>query len=337
MPVNKDAQDLKELTDQVSGSKRPVTSFGMEMMELTLLLRRLAGRGSEYDSLKGLNSPTTTQTGVALDPWQASMALDDRGRTAAFIRGSVRAVESVLRMRPDSPVRLLEAGCGPLATLSTPLMARFGPEQLKVTLVDLHQESIDSARGVIEQLGLSAGLDQAICGDLMAMGVADSFDVVVLETMAAALYREPQVALMRHLARALPSALILPENIGIDLQLIDPRRETRSIPPVPADRQPLGKVYELNRTSAMDGDLGDTCLPAATLQIPESVAPGRGLFLTTTVEIFDQVSIADYDAQITLPFGIPNADSSWLGREIQFRYRIGDLPQFEWALRQPGQ
>lgn len=270
---------------------------------------------------------------MAIDPWRASLSSDDRGRTAAFIRGCVRAVESILATRPERPVHLIEAGCGPLATLSTPLMTRFGPEQLQVTLIDFHQESIDSARHVVGELGFSDRLLSTICGDLMAMDFADTVDVVVLETMYAALFREPQVALTRCLVRTLPSAIFVPESVSVDLQLLDLRLESTAIPPTPRRRQMLGRVFQLDRSTALNIEADNGCLPAATINLPKTVEKGQGLFLTTTVTVFDDVAVSDYDAEITAPVGIHNAQLDWLGRELKFRYRISESPGLEWEIR----
>lgn len=330
--MNEDARAILRLTNSVADSDRPVTSFGMEMLQLSLLLRKIADSHSEFAASKGSNSPSSTETGVALDPWRASLSLDDRGRTAAFIRGCVLAVESLLATRPKRPIHVIEAGCGPLAALSIPLMSRFGPEQLQVTLIDIHQKSIDTARHVVDRLELSDRLRNTICDDLMVMDLADNADVVVLETMYAALFREPQVALMRRLVRRLPSAIFVPESISVDLQLLDLQLECSTIPPAAKDRQMLGRVFQLDRSQALNVKADNGRLPAATITLPAEAEPGQGLYLTTSMVIVDDVVLLDYDAEITAPVAIPDAQRDWLGRKLNFRYCISECPGLEWEI-----
>ncbi len=330
--MNNDTQAISEITAAVADSDRPLTSFGLEMMKYELLLRRLAESHPKFPALKGMNSPSVTATGHAIDPWRASLSLVDRTRTAAFIRGGVRAVERGLTDNPDRPTYVIEAGCGPLAPLSIPLMARFGPEQLQVILVDLHQESIDCACHIIDKLELSDRICQAICGDLMNLKFSENADVIILETMCTALFREPQVALTRSLVRAFPNAILLPETITIDLQIFDLGKEAGQMPPVPGPRQLLGQVFRLDRSTALDAAAEDGRLEAATIRLPDTVESGENLFLTTSVSVCDEVAFADYDAEITLPVGLA-AEPDWLGNDLHFSYRMTEPPGFEWALK----
>lgn len=330
--MSDDTQAIRELTTIVADSSRPLTSFGLEMMNYEILLRQVAESHPDFPTLKGMNASSVTATGHAIDPWRASLSLVDRIRTAAFIRGGVRTVEKVLAEIPDRPIHLMEAGCGPLAPLSIPLMARFGPEQLQVTLVDLHQEAIDCACYVIGQLGLSDRLSQAICGDLMTLGSREKADVIILEAMYAALFREPQVALTRRLVRAFPDAIVLPETITVDLQMFNLAKEAGQIPAVPGPRRFLGQVFKLDRLTALDGNAENGRLKAATIRLPEAVASEENLFLTTSVRVCDQVDFADYDAEITMPVGLP-LEPDWLGKVLHFSYRLTEFPGLEWVIK----
>ena len=327
--MKKDVQKLQKLTAEFADSNRPVTSYGIEMMEFVLLIRRLADSHRGFTAKKQSGSPSYTETGVAIDPWRASLSADDHGRTVGFIRGCVRAVERVLKNNPGQPVHFIEAGCGPLAVLSLPLMARFGADQLQVTLIDLHEESVDTARYIIDQLGVSDRLKNTICGDLMEIEFDDPVDVIVLETMYAALFNEPQVALTRRLVRVLPGAIFIPEVISVDLQLLDLALEVKTMPPQVRERQSLGRVFVLDRSSALRNEAEVDYLPAATISIPVYVNEGLKFFLTTSMVLFDDVCLADYDAEITAPIGLPH-DGTWLGNDIRFRYRINESPGLEW-------
>jgi len=331
MTMTPDAQTLRTLTNSIIDSGRLVTACGMETMQLTLLLRRLLESAPAFSAFSA--SSSSTEGGLAIDPWKASLSLENYPRTAAFLRGGARAIEEILARHPERPVHVIEAGCGPVAALSTPLMSRFGPDQLQVTLFDIHQESTDAAEHVIESLGLSDRLNETVCGDLMSMdlsGHASSADLILLETMYASLLREPQVALTRCLVRSLPSARLLPVRVTIDLQLFDPAPEAMLNPPVPQNRKWLGTVFELDERTARETEIENGYLPAATIPLPESAEPGERLFLTTTVEVFGDVILANYDSEITFPMELEIAEDSWQERTLRFRYRIDEDPGFEW-------
>ena len=330
--MSDDTQAIREITATVADSNRPLTSFGLEMMQYEILLRRLAESHPTFPTLKGMNSPSTTIAGDAIDPWRASLSLVDRTRTAAFIRGGVRCIEKVLTETPSRPIHFMEAGCGPFAPLAIPLMTRFDPEQLQVTLVDLHPDSISCACHLIDKLKLSGQLSQAVCGDLLTLSFCDKADVVALEVMYAALFREPQVAITRRLARLFPDAIFLPETITIDLQMFDLGKELSQLSPAAGPRRYLGEVFKLDRLTALDTAAEEGRLKAATIRLPETFASEATLFLTTTVSVYDQVNIADYDAEITMPVGLP-VEPNWLGQELHFSYRMTDSPGFEWVLK----
>lgn len=331
--MQEDALTIRELAKLVVDSNRPVTSFGIEMMEFSLLLRRLANSHREFAAMKRMNSPSETGTGVALDPWHASLSMEDRPRTAAFIRGSAHAIADRLAKCPGRPIHVIEAGCGPAAALSIPLMTLFSPRQLQVTIIDLHQASIDSARSLIDNLGLSDRLRAAICDDLMTHEFTEDADVIILETMDAALFREPQVALTRRLARALPDAILLPESIAVNLQLLNFSEPVFPLTIESLNRRDLGRVFELDRRSAMEVEEENGYLTASCIRIPDRVEPGDELFLVTSVRVFDNVEFAALDAEITRPIKIHNAERSWLGGALSFRYRIGETPGLEWAFQ----
>jgi hypothetical protein len=160
-------------------------------------------------------------------------------------------------------------------------------------------------------------------------------DVVALETIYAALQREPQVALTLRLVKTFPTAVFLPAKISIDLQLLDIQLESTAFPPQPKNRLSLGRVFDLDPDTSLNLEIDNDHLPAAKLTIPERIEPNQYPFLTTSASVFDRVVITDYDAEITVPVAVEGVDQSWLGHEIQFRYRVNESPGFDWTFLQP--
>lgn len=90
--------------------------------------------------------------GLAISPALAAMCAREPLRTLAFIRGLAEAIGDA--MCHARPVRVLYAGCGPHALLAVPLMTVFSREQAVISLLDIHQDCLDSARALIDSCGL---------------------------------------------------------------------------------------------------------------------------------------------------------------------------------------
>jgi hypothetical protein len=99
-------------------------------------------------------------------------------------------------------------------------------------------------------------------------------DIVLLEMMQACLEAEPQVAITRHLLKQCPQAILLPEEVRIDLTLVNPSREfnlegreqNRSLQ---RDRIPVAPVFVLNRETVKSWErIPADRLPASAARIP---------------------------------------------------------------------
>ncbi len=331
--MNNARQRLDEIVEAIADSARPLDSFGVELMDYGLLLRRLL-----HESHSGFSQPEKAQghslldSGEALSPWHAAAVTEDQTRTAAFIRGSIRAVQLRLTTDAQRPLHLLEAGCGPLGTLVVPLLTRFGPEKLDVSVIDLHQESIDGTRQVLKALGLSNRIRHAVCGDIRDVRLETQVDIALSETMNSALSREPQASIARALVRQYPEAILLPQSVRVHLTLLNAQAELSMFPPQALERIEVGLVFELTAQSALQLTESNGRLPAARLRVPSEVAPGYFPYLTTTVEVFDGVRISDYQTAITVPAPVESPVAIQPGDELQFAYRLGDSPGMECAV-----
>ena len=328
-------ETIRRITNTVARSDRPLGSLQQEVMEYGLLVRGILNRERpEFIEQREIHDPTALSTGIALSPWHAAACMEDRVRTAAFIRGCVLAVDHVLQTRSHRPVHILEAGCGPLGTLILPLLAHFRPEELVVSVVDLHHEAVESVRLLAGHLKFLPGVRESICGDIAQVSLESTADLVLTETMNVALSSEPQVAITRALVRQHPDAVLLPQSIRIDLVLIDWAAESGSFPLQVGDRIVLGTVFELNARTAKELVEDNGWLPAGRIQIPDSVDPRYTLFLTTYLTVFDDVGFGDYDSQITTPVPLqqPGAEPLRLGDTLQFSYRLGDTPGLVWQV-----
>jgi hypothetical protein len=263
---------------------------------------------------------TQTSNGLAISPKMAALCADDYMRTITFIRGMDAAILDVQNRFPGRPVRVLYAGCGPYATLAVPLMVIFPATEVTFTLLDVHPESIESARSIVDSLGVAGSVTGFETMDAAAyQASADQPpDIILMEIMRACLETEPQVAVTRHLLKQAPHAILVPEEVRVDLVLMDPSCEfdladtELNQTPVERDRISVATVFVMNRETVKSWDKIDgNRLPAAVVQIPEPLEPRYQPMLFTTVRTYQNHLLKDYDSGLICPMQLPGTPWYW--------------------------
>ena len=312
----------------------PASSLRPEVLEMMAVLASSRGSWSpRTDDIAA--GETRTPDGVAISPTMAAMCADDFMRTIAFVRGTHSAIVDARKRTPDRPARVLYAGCGPYATLAMPLMAVLPSTEATFTLLDLHPESIASARAIVDALGLSGSVARYEIADAAShrLDPEQPPDVILVEVMRACLEAEPQVAVTRHLLRQAPHALLVPEEVRIEFTLVDPAREfdpdciAQNRQAAPRDRIPVGLVFTLSREAAASwaGCPGDQ-LPGATVRIPESLERRYQAMLFTVIRTRGNHVLRDYDSGLTCP-RVPSIQGAIQpGVAVRFRYALGSHP-----------
>ncbi len=333
---------LRQLASTILDEQTPAFALRAELGLLTDLLRDHATVRIEPTEVRG-DGETFTSSGLALSPTMAGRCADDIVRTVVFARGVQQAIQEVRVAHPDRPTHLLYAGCGPYAVLALPSMALFGPDELQVTLLDIHEASVDSARTVIDALGLSGRIRAYEAVDACHYEVlADRPpDILLSETMNVCLKKEPQVPIARHLLAQAPLATLIPESVRVDAYLVDVSKEfsflgnnrsklgNEAAEPVPPERDRLflGTVFELNAATITEWtDLSDDRLPAASIHIPHSLEGRYTPMLLTTVTVHRDYVLRAYDSGLTIPKPIPYDGAIRGGDTLEFHYELGSHP-----------
>jgi hypothetical protein len=293
--------------------------------------------GFRIDAERGIgDGETRLESGLAISPTAAALCVRELFRTTAFVRGLGNAINDLLR--PDRPVRVLYAGCGPYASLAVPLMAVFSREQASFTLLDIHQNCLDDASKLIDSLGFSDRVDGSFCADATRFRIPPALmpDIIVSETMSVTLHNEPQVAIERNLLAQAPDAVMVPERVSVELCTLRPGKEHVFMPadfvgefPAPErDRVHLGKLFDLDAASvlAWQGVDGDR-LPAGRVRVPDSLE-GRTPYLLTRICVYGDTCLNDYDCSLTIPRRV--RDSFTGGEELQFHYQLGAHPELRY-------
>ncbi|HXU94719.1 MAG TPA: hypothetical protein VFP33_13795 [Gallionella sp.] len=297
--------------------------------------------GFAIDQQAGIDAGgTRLESGLAISPPLAAMCIRELFRTPAFIRGLGHAIKDALQ--PDRPVRVLYAGCGSYAALALPLMTAFSSEQVVFTLLDIHGQCLDDAMKLIDLFGLSSHVESAQCADATTWRIpADAMpDIIVTETMAVALHNEPQVSIARNLCAQAPDAIMVPQQISVDVCALDVTKEhifvpsdhVGAIPEPQRDRMFLGRIFSLDAESIrhwqwIEGDR----LPAGQVRIPD-VLKKRVLHLMTHIVVYGQTELKDYDCSLTMPRPLRGEIGS--GDELQFHYQLGNSPELRYEKRE---
>jgi hypothetical protein len=251
-------EQLRRVTRLLLESQRPAYSLRPEVVEMTTILAdSQTVHTARQEDISG--GETRTSSGLALSPTMAAMCADDIVRTIEFIRGTHAAIVDLRKRFPERPARVLYVGCGPYATLAIPLMAILSSTEATFTLLDVHPESIVSAKSIIDTLGLADSVASFETVDAGSYRVCPDKlpDVILMEIMQACLESEPQVAVTRHLLKQAPHAVLIPEEVCIDLTLVDPSREfdldglERNRGTIQRDRIPVASVFVVNRETVI--------------------------------------------------------------------------------------
>lgn len=293
-----------------------------------------AGLSSVGEDSTGADDDRETRlpTGVALSPRDAARCVVDTQRTVMFIRGIHSAIRRALDRLPDRPIQLLYAGCGPYATLALPLTMCFTPERLQLTLLDIHERSIEAVRRVIDGLGVHAWVRACLVSDATSYAhpSGSPLHILVIEAMQKALEKEPQVALTLNLARQLPDGgILIPEEVRLKACLADLNREFTLYPADHEGGEPmantrrrsdLGTIVKLTRQT--DG----SDLQPKTISAPENIESCHRLLILTSIRVFEDHVLGDYDSGITYPTAVREVGTVRPGDRFRLRYETGSCP-----------
>lgn len=317
---------LRELARAILAAGPDLRAAVGPIQELRSLAERLSGMDMSVELNIG-DGQTWLPSGLAVSPVTAALCAREFLRSAAFIQGAARALERAATRCEGRPVRVLYAGCGPFAFLVLPLLALWPPGRARFTMLDIHAGALAPACRLVTALGLEAGVAGWVQADAAACRLdPDALpDVIVSETMSAALQREPQVAITRNLLGQAPQALMVPAEVRIDGVLCE--RPDGSAPWRASFG--LGQVFALNAEAVAAWGAGPgagASLPAATLSLPATLAPCNTLRLLTTITVFEDIVLARDDCSLNTPRYLPGKPAFEKGQRLRFSYRLGADP-----------
>lgn len=219
--------ELKNVINALLDDAIPSYSLMPELKMLEEILLSFSNIDLHFQG--GLQTGEThTQEGLAVSPTVAAMCLNESARTTQFMRSLHRAIRDLRHDR--QPVKVLYAGTGPYALLALPSLLRYSADEVAFALLDIHQESLDSVKQIIQALGVEKSITNYDCADAIRYQIDNTPDIIISETMNYALMKEPQVAIFRNLSMQAPEALLIPESVQVDIKLINMSKEHIMMP-----------------------------------------------------------------------------------------------------------
>lgn len=276
-------------------------------------------------------------SGSAIAPTWAAMCMSDIARTCRFVAGVKQAITDSIAVQKEKPVQVLDAGCGPYGLLSLLPALYFSPAEVQFTLLDIFPGNINSARTLIDALGMQHYFAELVCADALTYTWSQQapLHILVTETMNRALSKEPQVAISLHLSPQLaPGGILIPEAIEVRLKCVDRKKRNEFSQSVAEEEtlphdlylEDLGLVIRLDKDST---EAGISQRPLCTIQLPMYFnAEQQQLELDTHVRIYKEYELGRNESGITLPCVIAGKRKTELqvGSNLSFHYELlGDL------------
>jgi len=313
--------NIREITETLLFEPRNYEGMRDGVNELHRLFSIASGVNAEsiYDDDIYLPS------GMAISPTKAAHCLLEYERTSIFLRGIYKGIAQLKLNYPGQRLHILYAGCGPYATLLTPLTTFLKADEVAFHLLDINADAIDAAKKLYENLELNEYVAEWICADAATYQVPEGaiMHLMISETMQNALRYEPQVNIMMNLIPQLPAhGVFIPHEITVSAKLVTVEETwkpiTTGIQPL---RIPLGPIYSIGRENAA---------PARdiTLAIPENTEGCDQLNLFTDIITFDDEKLTLGNCTLNIPWQLTPVGEH-KGEQLHIHYRMGVNPGFE--------
>ncbi len=336
-------QQFIALSTRLIGDIGEPNDFREAAIDLYELFNEIGGRPQDVIGAEAFSwqQETLLPIGKAINPYSAATCLLDYARTRAFACGVYEAIKAAKVRFPGGRIEILYAGTGPYAPLALMQTPFFSADEVRFTLIDVHEPALSCLAQIVDVLGLENYIEQTVQADATRWTPPGEkqYHIAVTEVMQRALIVEPQVAvtlaLVKHICQG---GFLVPERIELTLCLLDPGTEHTlseacegrlseyfrfsgdSIPDVKetephsgsaTDRRRIiiGSPFVLTDSTAQTCELSDAGhIRLPSVQLADCIPPELELRVLTGITTAGSIVLGDYDSGLTIPepvFGHP--------------------------------
>ena len=295
MKEEKTIPNIKELSSALLDSysdpqevERILNEVHKHFQELT----NLSGFDQEIKHLAAV----PTATGMALSLNYAAQCLLDYKRTVHFLRGIVAAIKDKQKELSGETVNIFYAGCGPYAPFISLVAPLFKPSEVQFSLLEINDESLESAKKLIDALELSDYVQDYHRSDAVTFKFSEpeKFHILFSETLDSLLYRESYVPILGNMLGQLPESIgLIPENVVIKASLF-----------FDEDKEKQGEtVFDTRQALTLHGRTAELPIefPLHIFNLREDHA-AKGLVLDTEVHVYGDIKLIRGESILTTPY-----------------------------------
>ncbi|KGL63500.1 phytanoyl-CoA dioxygenase [Polaribacter sp. Hel1_85] len=239
--------------------------------------------------------------GKALGLNFAAQCLLDYKRTVKFLRAIATVILEKQKIQPNTLIKVFYAGCGPYATLFTLVAPYFKPEEVQFSLLEINKNAVISAKKLIDSLDLNEHIKDFYTADAITFKVpeADTFDILISETLDALLYRECYVPILINLLPQFKKDIVLiPQNVILNMSFVSETKNEEV-----SKECDLGSLFNVrDAISGIENSKGiPSQLPVFKMNLPSLNMGFYDTFLLDTkVHIYNDIWLTRNESSLTI-------------------------------------
>ncbi|MFD2562087.1 phytanoyl-CoA dioxygenase [Aquimarina rubra] len=291
--------------------------------ERITIINQIHGYFNEITSISGYDmefkhlAAVPTASGMALSLNHAAQCLLDYKRTSKFLRGIVKAIKDIQKVKPNETVNIFYAGCGPYAPFITLVAPLFDELEVQFSILEINKESLDFAKKLITELGLSNYIKDYYRADAVTFSIPDpnTFHILYSETLDALLFRESYVPILANMLPQLSSNIqVIPNNVLLKVDIISNNAKN--------EQGDIITQTIFNTREAIDTI--ETKLPQEFLPTDISLQSNKSndrIIIDTEVHIYEHLKLTRGESSLTIPYEI-TLETPLLHKKISFIYQL---------------
>lgn len=336
----------------IKGKTETILSENSTFGEIKASIDNLYNNFSEISQLNGklqkAELGSILPSGEALSPQTAAGSILDYIKTTKFLRGIKKGIDFQLDTLKKEKINIMYVGTGPFASLIFPLLPIYTDKQLEITAIDYHEETIGAMNKIINEYCYGNYFDEILAIDATTYQNSKhkQFDIIIIDTVQKALFKEPQVALTNHFSKFLTKdGILIPEEIKISAVLADLPSEfsfskskwtefwlnikrNNAI----KNRIFLKEIFILVKNVSQYYNLVNLAngqIALSDIKVTRKTGRMKNLILLTEIKIFEDIILSEEDETgLTKLYFDKDVPSIEEGMEIRFSYQFGSYPRF---------